>query len=246
VVVQARLDLSADSAAILDMTAQAANAFTQLNLLLGHSPATAILPVDTIPPTGELDLATIQREAQIANSTLLQAKQLQFTSDISVRELRGALFPRLSVYGNYGYARSTSDVGFLMSNRSLGPDYGARISVPLFNGGRANRAMQVARLQQEQAALSTEEVQLQLEREILDGWTAYTVARQRVALEENNLGGIRRQVDVALESYRLGMLTAVELREVQQGLIAAQNRLLMAQYEAKMAEVRLKMLSGRL
>ena len=67
-----------------------------------------------------------------------------------------------------------------------------------------------------------------------------------MALDEANLEGIRQQVNVALESYRLGMITAVELRDVQQGLIDAENRLLLAQYEAKAAELRLKWLAGRL
>ncbi|MEI2420556.1 TolC family protein, partial [Arthrospira platensis SPKY2] len=82
--------------------------------------------------------------------------------------------------------------------------------------------------------------------ELLDGWTAYRMSLQRIALEESNLAGMRMQVDVALESYRLGALTAVELRDVQQGLIDAENRLLLAQYEAKLAELRLKWLAGRL
>jgi hypothetical protein len=42
------------------------------------------------------------------------------------------------------------------------------------------------------------------------------------------------------------MLTAVELRDVQQGVLAAENRLLTAQFEAKMAELRLNWLAGSL
>jgi outer membrane protein TolC len=246
VVVQAKLDLSADSAAVLEMTAQAANAASRLGVLLAVTPSRPIGVTDSIPPSEQLDLASIQQEARNSNSTLLQVQQLQLTSDIAVRELRGALFPRLSIYGNYGYTRSTSDVGILQSNRSLGPNYGARLSVPLFSGGRASRAMQIARIQQEQAALSTEEALLMLDQQIIEGWTDHELARQRVALEEENLVGIGRQVAVALESYRIGLLTPVELREVQQGHIDAEDRLLLARYEAKMAELRLKMLAGKL
>lgn len=246
VVVQARLDLSADSAAVLEMKAQAANATAQLNVLLGSDPSVPIGVLDTIPVTGELDLATIQQQARSNNSGLLQAQQLQLTSDIAVRELRGALFPRLSIYGNYGYTQSTSDVGILQSNRSLGPNYGARVSIPLFSGGRADRAMRVAKIQQEQAALTTEEMALRLEQQVLEGWTDHQLARQRVALEEQDLVGIRRQVDVALESYRIGLLTPVELRDIQQGYMDAEDRLLIARYEAQIAELRLKVLAGGL
>ncbi len=120
------------------------------------------------------------------------------------------------------------------------------MSLPLFRGLQANRAVEVAKITREQAAIGTEQAQLQLDQQVLDAWTAYITANQRVELEEANLAGIRTQVDVGLESYRLGMLTAVELRDVQQGLIGAENRLLLAQYEAKAAELQLKWLAGRL
>ncbi|MDX9749910.1 MAG: TolC family protein [Flavobacteriales bacterium] len=245
-VVQARLDLSADSAAVLDLMQQRAIAFNRLNTLLGRAADTPVDVADAIAPADELDLATVQRDARAGNSALQQARQQQLLADVSVKELRGALFPRIDLFGNYGYTRSTSAVGFLQSNQAFGPDYGVRVSVPLFRGLQANRAVEVAKIVREQAAIGTEQAQLQLEQQVLDGWAAYTTARQRVTLEEANLGGIRKQVDVALESYRMGMLTAVELRDVQQGLIDAENRLLMAQFEAKAAELRLKWLAGRL
>jgi len=245
-VVQAQLDLSADSAALLDLKQQQAIAATRLNTLLGRAASTPVEVDATIPTAEQLDLDAIQRDARAGNTALQQARQQQLLADVSVKELRGALFPRVDVYGNYGYTRSTSDVGFLQSNRAIGPDYGVRVSVPLFRGLQANRAVEVAKITREQAAIGTEQAQLQLEQQVLDGWTNYSTARQRVALEETNLTGIRKQVEVALESFRLGMITAVELRDVQQGMIDAENRLLLAQYEAKAAELQLKWLAGKL
>ncbi len=245
-VVQARLDLSADSSAVLDLVQQRAIANTRLNTAMGREVATPVEVVAEIPAADILDLTTVQQEARAGNTVLQQARQQQLLADISVKELRGALFPRIDVFGNYGYTRSTSAVGFLQSNTAIGPDYGVRVSVPLFRGLQANRAVEVAKITREQADISTEQAQLQLEQQVLDGWSSYSTALQRVALEEANLAGIRQQVDVALETYRLGSLTAVELRDVQQGLIDAENRLLMAQYEAKAAELQLKWLAGRL
>ena len=244
--VQARLDLSADSAALLDLLQQEVIALNRLNTSMGRAADTPVELLDSIPAPGNLDLSSIQQDARSANSMLQAARQQQLLADASVKELRGALFPRVDLFGNYGYTRSTSAVGFLQSNTQVGPDYGVRVSVPLFRGLQANKAVEVARISREQAALGTEQAQLQLDKQVLDGWTTYNTAQQRVALEQANLGGIRTQVDVALESYRLGMLTAVELRDVQQGLIDAENRLLIAQYEAKSAELQLKWLAGKL
>lgn len=244
--VQARLDLSADSAALLDLIQQRAIAHTRLNTLMGRQADSPLEVPTEIPAPEVLDLATIQTNARNSNNALQAARQQQVLADASVKELRGALFPRIDLFGNYGYTRSTSAVGFLQSNQALGPDYGVRVSVPLFRGLQANKAVEVAKISREQAAIGTEQAQLQLEQQVLDAWTAYGTAQQRVTLEQANLEGIRTQVNVALESYRVGVITAVELRDVQQGLIAAENRLLLAQYEAKTAELQLKWLGGSL
>jgi outer membrane protein len=245
-VVQARLDLSADSAALLDLNVQLATAQSRLNVLMGRAASTPFTPEQAIPPAEPLDLESLQRDASGTNSSLQQARQQQLVAELAVKELRGVLFPRIDLFGNYAYRRSQSDVGFLQSSRAIGPDHGVRVSVPLFRGGQVTRAVELARLGREQAALTIEETQLMVDQQLQDAWIAYTTARRRVALEQGNLGGAQTQVDVALESYRLGVITALELRDVQQSLIDAENRLLLAQYEAKLAELQLKWLSGRL
>ncbi len=145
-VVQAQLDLSTDSAAVLDLLEQEAVAATRLNALLGRDPSTSVIVATDVPSAAEMDLAQVQGAARQANSALQQARQQQITADLSVKELRGALLPRVDIFGNYGYTRSTSAVGFLQSNRSYGPDYGARVSIPLFRGLQANKALEVAKL----------------------------------------------------------------------------------------------------
>ncbi|GBD02369.1 hypothetical protein HRbin18_02110 [bacterium HR18] len=65
-----------------------------------------------------------------------------------------------------------------------------------------------------------------------------------VQLEQENLEAARLNVEVALEQFRLGTITSVELREVQQALLQAEERLVSARYEAKAAEIRLRQLAG--
>ena len=245
-VVQAQLDLSTDSAAVLDLVVQDAVSSARLNTLLGRDPSTPVAVAPEVPAAAPMDLVQLQQAARQTNSTVQQARQQQIAADLSVKELRGALLPRIDIFGNYGYTRSTAAVGILQSNQSLGPDYGARISIPLFRGLQANRALEVAKLSREQAAIATQQVERNLEESILNAWTSFTTAQQRVALEDGNLAGARTQVDVALESYRLGAITSVELRDVQLGLIAAEQRMLIARYEAKIGELQLKWLASTL
>ena len=244
--VQARLDLSTDSALVLDLQLQVALTTTRLNALMGRDPSTQLEVASEVPAAETLDLAQVQQAARQANSTVQQARQQQIAADLSMKELRGTLLPQVDLFSNYGYTRSTSAVGILQSNQALGPDYGARVSIPLFRGFQMRSAMEVAKLGQEQASIITQQAELDLEESVLNAWTAYTLSAQRVALEEANLNSSRTQVDIALESFRLGAITSVELRDVQQGLVAAEGRSLAARYEAKVAELHLKWLAGRL
>lgn len=245
-VVQAQLDQSADSAAVLDLLVQESTAVARLNAVMGRAPGTTVTVGTEIPSAQPMEFTQMQEAARTANSALQLARQERIAADLSVKQLRGALLPRVDVFGNYGYTKSTSAVGILQSNQSVGPDYGARVSIPLFRGAQASKALEVAKLTREQAAISTERTELLLEESLLNAWTDHRTASQRVALEESNLDGARTQVTVALESYRLGAITAVELREVQQGHIAAEQRLLTAQYEAMLAGLQLKWLAGEL
>lgn len=244
--VQAQLDLAADSAAVLDLQEQEAVTASRLNTLLGRDPATPFEVATEVPDADTLDLAHVQQAARQANSTLRQARQERIATDHRTRELRGALLPQVDVFANYGYTSSRSAVGFLQSNRALGPDYGARVSIPLFRGLQARSAVEVAKLGREQAAIAEAQAELGLEESVLNAWVGYTTAMQRVALEELNLRGARLQVEVALEGYRIGSLAGIELREVQLGLVNAERRSLVARYEAKLAELRLRWLAGEL
>ena len=244
--VQARLDLSTDSALVLDLQLQVALTTTRLNALMGRDPSTPLEVTSEVPAAETLDLAQVQQAARQANSTVQQARQQQIAADLSVKELRGTLLPQVDLFSNYGYTRSTSAVGILQSNQALGPDYGARVSIPLFRGLQMRNAMEVAKLGQEQASIHTQQAELDLEESVLNAWTNYITADGRTTLEEENLSGARTQSDVALESFRIGSLSSVELRDVQLGLIAAEQRLLVAKYEAKLAELQLKWLAGML
>ena len=246
VVVQARLDLSADSAATLDLTVLEAQGTTRLNTLLGRDPSTPLVLEQEIPAADEFELAQVQEAARRSNSQLQRARQERISADLTVKEFRGALLPRLDVFGSYGYRNSTAAVGVVQSARGNGPQYGVALSVPLFRGLQEIRALEVARVRSDQAVISTQQAELDLEQSVLDAWVLYRTGRQRITLEEGNVTGARTQADVALDSYRLGAITAVELREVQQGLIDAARRLLVAHYEAKVAELQLKWLAGLL
>jgi outer membrane protein TolC len=64
-------------------------------------------------------------------------------------------------------------------------------------------------------------------------------------LEEQNLEVARENLGIAMERYKLGNLSGIDLREVQKSLLDAEERLISAQYLTKTAEISLLQISGQ-
>jgi outer membrane protein TolC len=65
-----------------------------------------------------------------------------------------------------------------------------------------------------------------------------------VQLERDNLRIARSASDIALEKFRLGSMSSLDLRQVQQNYIRAESRLITALADAKRAEIELLRLVG--
>ena len=66
-----------------------------------------------------------------------------------------------------------------------------------------------------------------------------------LALEEQNVVTARSNHAIACERFLLGDLSGIEMREAQQSLLDAEERILEAQYNTKVCEISLKVISGR-
>ena len=74
----------------------------------------------------------------------------------------------------------------------------------------------------------------------------YDNAKKILLVEEETIGLAKENVFIALESFKRGVTTFIELRTAQQSLADAYNRLISARYNAKVAETELLRLSGGL
>ena len=75
---------------------------------------------------------------------------------------------------------------------------------------------------------------------------AYDNAKKILLVEEENILLARENVSIALETFKRGATTFVELRTAQQSLADAYTRLINARYLAKAAEIELLRLNGGL
>jgi len=91
-----------------------------------------------------------------------------------------------------------------------------------------------------------QEIEQDIKAELLTVYYAYENNLSLVKMEQQNLAVARENLEIALERYRLGSLSGLELREVQKSLLDAEERLISVKYQTKLAEITLLQISGKI
>jgi outer membrane protein len=245
---QARVDLNADSAAVLRQETELATAKSRLNRLLGRSEEspTRYAVASTIDVDTTLRYPSLQGTAFQKSPALAQARDALRIARAERREVRADFFPTIDLTAGLGYSQLDAESGFLQESTSTELSYGVSLTFDLFDGLNRWRRTQNAEIRTKNARLAVEDVRSRLRTELTSAYERYQNRLRLVQLERQNLAAVQANVDLALEQFELGTITSVELREVQEQFIEAESRLLTAQFEAKRAEVELLRLSGQL
>lgn len=245
-VLQSQVDRNADYSNLLQQKAALVRAKAVFNRLLARDPDIEFAVDERIELNDIKPYGSMLEALESQNPQLLAARSDMRAREFEVREAEAAYSPRLDLFGQYDYGRSQNEVGVLQSNRSFGPTYGITATFNIFNGFNARREVQNRKLDLLTAQAGMEDQALMLRAELFSAYSDYTANMELVNLENENLDVARRNLSVATESYRLGGISDIEMREAQVRLIEAEGRLLEAQFIAKSAEVELFRLSGGL
>jgi len=246
---QARVDLNADSAAVLRQQTTLVTAKGRLSRLLdrsGQASSVRFAVTPSIDVDTSLGYRPLQQVALQESPALDQARQALQAAQASTREARADFFPSVDLTAGYGYSQLDAESGFLQERTSTDLTYGVSLTFDLFDGLTRWRETQNAEIRATNARLAVEDVRSHLTTELTSTYERYQNRLRLVDLERQTREAVRANVDVALRQFELGAITSVELREVQEQFIQAESRLLAAQYEAKQAEVELLRLSGQL
>ncbi|WP_051718867.1 TolC family protein [Hymenobacter sp. IS2118] len=255
-VLTARVDYNADRSLLLQQQQALTAAKITLNNLLGRTPRLDFAPSDSLTVTRDLREETITAGIKANNPRLAQAQLGLDVATYNRRLVRASRFPQIGFVTGYGLNRNINNAQFInlptgpvlttSINNVKGLNYGITASVPIFNGFNIRRLEQNARVAEEQGELRLGQTTLQLDADAASAFAQYRNFLQLLDLEETNIQLARQNVAIALERYRLGLLTPLVLREAQRNQLDAETRLLDIRYAAKQAEIALRRLSGGL
>lgn len=244
---QAQLSLNSDSSALLSGELSLQGSRRTLNALLSRDPSTPFSVIDTIPvpiPGSREDL----HARTLANSPGLAELQARRESqDATLRAATATqLLPTLDAFANYQFLNRWHDQNPPNDRAWQGFAFGLQLTYPLFTGGAPTAQRSLASLQSRQLELSLRDSTLQLERAFAQTWSQWELACQSLALEEVNLSLADSTQSLAMEQFRIGGITGLDLRTYQETAQQARLRELSARASARTAAKLLEFLAAKL
>jgi outer membrane protein TolC len=193
-----------------------------------------------------LDQIVIWDKTLTSNAYLLLSGKNKELSELDYKTLRSRNYPDLKLNAGYGYSQGRYNIGSYNRQDALGLNYGLTLGFTVFDGMNRKREQQNAHIVMENRSLQQEQLSLSMAADFSNIGMAYGNNIELVNLEQENLTTAEEYYEIAIERYKLGDLSGIELREAQNNLLLAEDRLLLAEYNAKLCEISLLQLSGQI
>ncbi|HKZ65545.1 MAG TPA: TolC family protein [Chitinophagaceae bacterium] len=249
-VLQSKVDLNEQKALKLEQLTLIEQLKEQLNQAMNTSSGTSFEVSDSIPLNTGIGLGDIQIDIEKTNPLLLIAKKNIDIAGLTLKETKADRLPVVSFNSAYNFSRTDNKKVINpfspLFNQSNGFNYGFTANIPIFNRFNTKRLIRQAQLDIQYQQLVFENQQSLINLDVITAFKNYELQKKALALEEENILLARENVDIVFQTYKLGAATLVQLREAQNSLEEANNRLIAARYATKLAETELFRLKGNL
>jgi len=242
----AEVDLNSDSVSLSQAELNLRNGKRNLNLLLARDPGIDYEVDLDIEINENMILDEVMEKAKANNSSLLLSQTDLSTAELDMKIARSSQMPRLTLNGSYGYNRTSSDVGFILSQSNLGFNAGLGLSMDIFDGNRKRKTIQNSKIAFETYETRMDQTEMQVEKNVMNAYDVYQNSLYLLEVEQRNLATSQLNFDRNQEAYNLGQVTNTQLRDAQLNLAQARTRINNLSFTAKLALVELLRLSGDL
>jgi len=245
-VLAAQVDYNTDTSNYLQQQNLQVTYMVQLNQLMVRPLNIRFTVPNDISIDQNLTYGTLAGQTEQLNPNLQAAFINKKIAELTLKEIKGNRYPFVSLNSGYEFNRSTSPTGFNTQFRANGLTYGITASVPIFNGFLQRQNERNAKIAINSSELNFDKTKQELLTQLSTAYQNYTTFLELVKLERKNVDLAKQNLSITLDKYKLGSIPPLELREAQRNAIAADSRYVDIQYQAKLAEITLKEISGTL
>lgn len=245
---QARVDFNTDSSRLIRQHETLYATKIKINQLLAEGDVEQNVNIaDTV-----IRFDALLNKENLWTKTLEQNTYLKITNkekNIKVLELQSARssnYPYLKLNAGYGYDENKYEFATYRRQNNLGFNYQLSLGYNIFDGLNRSRKQKNAQIAINNQELAIEELTLSVKSDFSNLWMSYINNMNLTNLEKENLTHATENYEIAIERYKLGDLSGLELREAQNSLLEAEERLVQAQYLTKLCEISLLEISGEI
>ncbi|MFK7923318.1 MAG: TolC family protein [Bacteroidia bacterium] len=246
-VLNAQVDLNADSVnlAIAEMNMETAR--RELNLLMGADLNQTFAVDQEVNWKNDWRVEELARLARENNSTLKTASFNRQVSEMNLQVAQASRLPRLDLNASYAYNNSNNGpFSFVSRTQGLGLNAGATLSMPIFTGYRNKINIQNAEVSVASSNLSYQQTEQILLKDLYNAFANYQNSMAIYRLQRKNLAAAEANFSRTQESFELGQATSIQFRDAQLNLQRVQNQINDLRFDIKLNEMELVRLSGQL
>ncbi|HMQ77477.1 MAG TPA: TolC family protein [Flavobacteriales bacterium] len=245
-VLNAAVDLQADSTSHLLALQRRERTARDLNVLLGRAPAEPVVVQRRVDHAQGLSEEKLVQDALAGNVQLASATAQVRAAEVDERIASSFRWPRLDLNANYGISDQKNGVGLVLGTYTQGLNGGLTLSVPLFDGGRISTQVEQARLRAESAQLAEEQARIQVERDVRNAYTTWSAQREVLRIQKDAVRTATLNFERTRELFQSGQLTGLQFRQAQLDMANAERQAVVAGFDTKVAELTLLLASGGL
>lgn len=243
---QAKVDYSTQQINILRQQTVLEQAKVALNKILGRDANAVFEVIDTIVVNYIPNLQEIKDTALTENFLIQSAKKNIEIAKLQHKEINSQRLPQLNFSTGYNFTQNNSKAGLQLFNRSYGPTVGLNATIPIFNGGRVKKQLEASAVNIATQQVQLDQIKNDLDSRVLAAYKDFDYAQRVLKLNEENVKTAQENVQVTMERFRLNQSTSVEIKQAQSSYEDALYSVILARYNAKVAETELKRLSNDL
>lgn len=243
-VLNAQVDLNADTTALLQQKEQLANVKIVFNQILARDLSIDFIAAKSISIDDKLVLPALIALAQKQNPELEAQMVNKKIAELQLKQVKADRYPVVRINSAYNFSQSEASLGFITQSSGRGLNYGFTATLNIFDGFAQRRNEKIAALQVANAQLAINQQMQLMQATLKTSFQTYVTNLELTKLEQKNEAIAKQNLQITLDKFRIGSGTALEFRAAQLNYINAKVRNSNAQFNAKLSEIALKELAG--
>ena len=242
----AEIDLNKDSVTVMNSDYQLKAAKERLNQILNRDLSTDYAVESYVEINKDLNYSELLELTNQNNSNILFHQYLIEITRKDKKINNTSIFPSVSVSAQYGYNQNESNTSIILDQSNTGLTGFVNLSWDIFDAMARKRIAQNTQIEIESNELKLEAIKKEIQKEFNVTYQQYENNIKLIEIETRNNEASERFFQRAKNQFFQGQLSRSDFRLAQVDLSISKNRLNQSLFMAKIAELNLYRLSGKI